>query len=93
MTLDGARLLELHSSVSVASGMSHHEYNSFVPSDFLVDGQVSGLGTVHPLVTISFVSTWILPLYVVSSTLKRKSSSSVMDGLQRERQENSSEQQ
>ena len=25
MTLDGARLLELHSSVSVASVMSHHE--------------------------------------------------------------------
>ena len=25
MTLEGARLLELHSSVSVASGMSHHE--------------------------------------------------------------------
>ena len=24
-TLEGARLLELHSSVSVASGMSHHE--------------------------------------------------------------------
>ena len=23
--------------------------NSFVPSDFLVDGQVSGLGTVHSL--------------------------------------------
>ena len=57
--------------------------NSFVPSDFLVDGQVSGLGTVHPLLTLSFVSTWILPLHVVSSTLKRKSSSSVMDGLQR----------
>ena len=57
--------------------------NSFVPSDFLVDGQVSGLGTVHPLITLSFVSTWILPLHVVSSTLKRKSSSSVMDGLQR----------
>ena len=98
MTLDGARLLELHSSVSVASGMSHHEYNSlvpnsFVPSDFLVDGQVSGLGTVHPLLTISFVSTWILSLHVVSSTLKRKSSSSVMDGLKRERQPYSSEQQ
>ena len=93
MTLDGARLLELHSSVSVASGMSHQKYNSFVPSDFLVDGQVSGLGTVHLLLTMSFFSTWILPLYVVSSTLKRKSSSSVMDGLQRERQENSSEQQ
>ena len=48
-----------------------------------MDGQVSGLGTVHPLLTLSFVSTWILPLYVVFSTLKRKSSSSVMDGLQR----------
>ena len=56
---------------------------SFVPSDFLVDGQVSGLGTVHPLLTFSFVGTWILPLHVVSSTLKRKSSPSVMDGLQR----------
>ena len=59
--------------------------NSFVPSDFLVDGQVSVLGTVHPLLTFSFVSTWILPLHVVSSMLKRKSSSSVMDGLQRRR--------
>ena len=57
--------------------------NTFVPSDFLEDGQVSGLGTVHPLLTLSFVSTWILPLHVVSSTLKRKSSSSIMDGLQR----------
>ena len=27
MMLEGARLLELHSSVSVASGMSHHEKN------------------------------------------------------------------
>ena len=60
--------------------------NSFVPSDFIVDGQVSGLGTVHPLLTLSFVSTWILPLHVVSSTLKRKSSSSVMDGLQRRKE-------
>ena len=41
--------------------------NSFVPSDFLVDGQVSGLGTVHPLLTLSFFSTWILPLHVVCS--------------------------
>ena len=39
--------------------------NSFVPSDFLVDGQVSGLGTAHPLLTLSFFSTWILPLHVV----------------------------
>ena len=50
---------------------------------FLVDGQVSGLGTVHPFFTFSFFSTWILPFHVVSS-LKRKSSSSVMDGFQRE---------
>ena len=57
--------------------------NSFVPSDFLVHGQVSGLGTVHPLLTLDFYSTWILPLHVVSSTSKRKSSSSAMDGLQR----------
>ena len=59
--------------------------SSFVPSDFLVDGQVSGLGTVHPFLTLSFISTWILPLHVVSSTLMRKPSSSVMDGLQRRR--------
>ena len=39
--------------------------NSFVPSNFLVDGQVSELGTVHPLLTLSFISTWILPLHVV----------------------------
>ena len=39
--------------------------NSFVPSDFLVDGQVSGLGTVHPLLTFNFFSTWILRLHVV----------------------------
>ena len=28
--------------------------NSFVPLDSLVDGQVSGLGTVHPLLTLKF---------------------------------------
>ena len=52
--------------------------NSFVPSDFLVDGQVCGLGTVHPLLTLTFFSTRILPLH-----WKRKSSSSAIDGLQR----------
>ena len=56
--------------------------NSFVISNFLVDGQVSRLGTVRPLLTLNFFGTWILPLHDVSSTLKRKSSSSVMDGLQ-----------
>ena len=50
-----------------------------------MDGQVSGLETVHPLLTLNFFSIWILPLHVVSSTLKRKSSSSVMDGLQTRR--------
>ena len=50
-----------------------------------MDGQVSGLGTVHPHLTLNFLSTWILPLHVVSSTLKRKSSSSVMDGLRRKK--------
>ena len=39
--------------------------SSFVPSDFLVDGQVSGLGTVHPILTLSFFSAWILPLHVI----------------------------
>ena len=58
---------------------------SYVPSKFLVDGQVSGLGTVHSLLTLNFLITCILPLHVVSSTLKRKSSSSEMDGLQRRR--------
>ena len=28
-----------------------------------MDGQVSGLGTVHPLLTLSFFGTWILPLH------------------------------
>ena len=39
--------------------------NSFVPLDFLVNGQVSQLGTVYPLLTLNFFSTWILPLHVV----------------------------
>ena len=39
--------------------------NSFVPSDFLVDGQVSQLGNVHPLIILNFFSTWILPIHVV----------------------------
>ena len=32
--------------------------NVYVPSTFLMEGQVSGLGTVHPLLTLSFFSTW-----------------------------------
>ena len=54
-----------------------------------MDGQVSGLGIVHPLLTLSFFSTWILSLHVVSSTLMRKSSSSIMDGLQIRRESKS----
>ena len=30
-----------------------------------MDGQVSGLGSVHPLLTLNFFSTWILPLHSV----------------------------
>ena len=63
--------------------LSRSSQTLLLPSDFLVDGQVSGLGTVHPLLTINFFSTWILPLHVVSSTLNRKSSSSIIDGLKR----------
>ena len=29
-----------------------------VPSDFLVEGQVNGLGTVNPLLTLNFFSRW-----------------------------------
>ena len=39
--------------------------SSFVQSDFLVDGQVIWLGTVHPLLTLNIISTWIRPLHVV----------------------------
>ena len=38
--------------------------NFSVPSDFLVDGQVSGLGTVHVLLTLDFFITWIHPLHL-----------------------------
>ena len=31
-----------------------------------MDGQVCGLETVHPLLTLNFLSTWILRLHVVS---------------------------
>ena len=50
--------------------------NSSVPSDLLVEDQVSRLGTAQPLLTISFISKCFFPLHV-----KRKTSSSVMDGL------------
>ena len=38
--------------------------NSFVLSNFLVDGTVSGLGTVHPLLSLKFFSTWIPSLHI-----------------------------
>ena len=43
--------------------------NSFVPSDFLVDGQVNGLENVQPLLTINFFSTWILLLLLKTNML------------------------
>ena len=39
--------------------------NSFAPSDFMVYDQVSGMVTVHPLLTLTFLGTWIHPLHVV----------------------------
>ena len=48
----------------------------YVPSNFLVEGLVSGLGTVQPILTLIFISTWFLPLH-----MKRKTMSSVMDEL------------
>ena len=59
-------------------------------SDFLLEGQVSGLWNMHPLLNLDFLSTLILPLHVVSccvmfSNLKRKSSSCAMDGFHRTR--------
>ena len=49
--------------------------NASVPSYFSVEGQVNGLGTVH-LLTLNVFSAWFLPIE------KRKSSSSIKDGLQ-----------
>ena len=53
--------------------------NSFVPSDFLVGGQVSGLGTMHPLPTFSFFGIWILPLHVFSPLLFCQQSPSAIE--------------
>ena len=53
--------------------------NFSVPSDFLVEGQVSGLETVQFLLTSNFFSTWILPSF------KRKTLSFVIDGLQKKK--------
>ena len=46
--------------------------DSSLPSDFLVEGQVSVLGTAHPLLTLNIFSTWFLPLQ------KRKKLSSII---------------
>ena len=39
--------------------------NFFVPSDFIVGGQVNGLGAVHPHLALNFCSIWILPHHLV----------------------------
>ena len=54
--------------------------NSSVPSDFLVEGQDSGLGTTHPFLTLNVFRTLFFPLE------KRKTLSSVMDGHQKRRE-------
>ena len=50
---------------TLQSSIESFDGNSFMPLDFIVDGQVSGLGTMHSLLTLSFFRTWILPLHVV----------------------------
>ena len=51
--------------------------NFSVPSYLLVEGHVSWLRTVHPLLTLNSFSKWFLPLE------KRKTLSSIMDGHQK----------
>ena len=58
----GDQIVEAYSRIGLVMAVVA---SSFVPSDFLVDGQVSELGTVCPLLTLGFFSTWILPLHVV----------------------------
>ena len=55
--------------------------NVSVSLDFLVEGQVTWLVTVHPLLTLNFFCTWFLPLE------KRKMLCSVMVGLLKNRQD------
>ena len=59
--------------------------NSFVPSDFLMDGQVSGMGDCAPPSHYELLWHMDSSFSCSVSTLKRKSSSSTMDGLQRRR--------
>ena len=51
---------------------------SSVASDFLLEGQASGLGTVHPLFTLGVIGIWFLPLH-----MKRKTLPSLSDGFQK----------
>ena len=48
MTLEGARILELHSSVSVASGMSHHGLARISILDTELDGSNPGSSMLFP---------------------------------------------
>ena len=45
-----------------------------------MDGQVSGLGTVHPILTLSFFSTWIFPIHLVFYSFLILCSKSFGDG-------------
>ena len=56
--------------------------SSSVPSDFLVEGQVSRHLTVLCPSTLNFISTWFLPLY-----MKRKTLLSLMGGFQKRMEE------
>ena len=56
--------------------------NSLMPSDILVEGEISGLGTVHTILTVNFLCMQLIPLF------KRKMLSSIMDGLQKREKRN-----
>ena len=45
------------SGIALQPSIESDVANSFAPSDFLADGQASGLGTVHPLLTLSLYGT------------------------------------
>ena len=50
----------------------------YVPYDFLIEGQDSGLGTVHTILTSNFFSTWHLPL-------EKRKTLAVINGLKKMR--------
>ena len=71
---DKARVVSTHRRVpaNLVSGRTLQPSivaDSFVPSDFLADGQVSGLRTLHTILTSNFFGTWIFLFMFFFSSL------------------------